>query len=79
VCSSSNLELVRSLGADQVIDYAQEDFTRNGEIYDVIFDAVGKISSSRCKNSLKKKGSYQTVKSPDQRKDRISDLAQRAC
>jgi NADPH:quinone reductase-like Zn-dependent oxidoreductase len=68
VCSSSNLELVRSLGADQVIDYAQEDFTRNGEIYDVIFDAVGKISSSRCKNSLKKKGSYQTVKSPTSEK-----------
>ena len=68
VCSSSNLELARTLGADQVIDYAQEDFTRNGETYDVIFDAVGKISSSRSKSSLKKKGIYLTVKSPTSEK-----------
>ena len=68
VCSTSNLELVSSLGADEVIDYTQEDFTRNGEIYDVIFDAVGKISSSRGKSSLKKKGIYLTVKSPTSEK-----------
>jgi NADPH:quinone reductase-like Zn-dependent oxidoreductase len=68
VCSTSNLELVRSLGADQVIDYTQEDFTRNGETYDVILDAVGKISSSRTKSSLKKKGNYLTVKSPTSEK-----------
>lgn len=68
VCSTSNLELIRSLGADKVIDYTQEDFTLNGETYDVIFDAVGKISSSYCKSSLKKKGIYVTVKSPTSEK-----------
>lgn len=69
VCSTSNLELIRSLGADKVIDYTQEDFTRSRETYDVIFDAVGKISSSRSKSSLKKKGIYLTVKSPTSEKD----------
>jgi NADPH:quinone reductase-like Zn-dependent oxidoreductase len=68
VCSTSNLELVSSLDADQVIDYTQEDFTRSGETYDVIFDAVGKISSSRCKSCLKEKGIYLTVKSPTSEK-----------
>jgi len=58
VCSTKNLELVRSLGADRVIDYTQEDFTRNGQIYDVIFDAVGKHSFNRCKGSLNRGGSY---------------------
>jgi NADPH:quinone reductase-like Zn-dependent oxidoreductase len=68
VCSTSNLELVCSLGADKVIDYTQEDFTQSGETYDVIFDAVGKISASRCKNSLKKKGIYISIKSPTSEK-----------
>jgi NADPH:quinone reductase-like Zn-dependent oxidoreductase len=58
VCSTKNLETVRSLGADRVIDYTQEDFTRNGQTYDVIFDAVGKHSFGRCKGSLKQGGSY---------------------
>ncbi|MFC2145622.1 NAD(P)-dependent alcohol dehydrogenase [Actinomycetota bacterium] len=58
VCSTSNLEMVRSLGAEKVIDYTQEDFTQNGETYDVIFDAVDKISSSQSKKSLKKTGTY---------------------
>jgi NADPH:quinone reductase-like Zn-dependent oxidoreductase len=58
VCSTKNLELVRSLGADRVIDYTQEDFTKNGLTYDVIFDAVGKQSFSRCKGSLKPGGPY---------------------
>jgi NADPH:quinone reductase-like Zn-dependent oxidoreductase len=58
VCSSTNLELVRSLGADQVIDYTREDFTKTGQTYDVIFDAVGKSSFSRCKSSLKERGIY---------------------
>jgi len=57
VSSTANLELVKSLGADKVIDYTQEDFTKNGETYDVIFDSVvGKTSFSGCKNSLKQKG-----------------------
>ncbi len=56
VCSTANLELVRSLGADRVIDYTKEDFSKRGEIYDIIFDAVGKSSYSGCKRSLKKKG-----------------------
>jgi len=68
VCSTSNLELVSSLGADKVIDYTQEDFAQSGETYDVIFDAVGKISSSRSKSSLKKKGIYLTIKSPTSEK-----------
>jgi NADPH:quinone reductase-like Zn-dependent oxidoreductase len=58
VCNTKNLELVRSLGADEVIDYLQEDFTKNGETYDVIFDAVGKLSFTRCKGSLKPGGIY---------------------
>ncbi|MGF7047342.1 NADPH:quinone reductase-like Zn-dependent oxidoreductase [Paenibacillus sp. DS2015] len=58
VCSNRNLELVKSLGADNVIDYTQEDFTQGGQTYDVIFDAVGKRSFSQCKGSLKQKGIY---------------------
>jgi NADPH2:quinone reductase len=58
VCSTANMELVKSLGADKVIDYTREDFTRNGETYDIIFDTVSKSSFSLCKNSLKKNGCY---------------------
>ena len=63
VASTTNLELVRSLGADKVIDYTQEDFTKSGQTYDVIFDAVGKTSSSACKGVLKEEGSYLSIKS----------------
>ncbi len=58
VSSTANLEMVRSLGADKIIDYTQEDFTKNGETYDVIFDTVRKISHSKCKNSLKENGFF---------------------
>jgi NADPH:quinone reductase-like Zn-dependent oxidoreductase len=58
VCRTKNVELVRSLGADRVIDYTQEDFTKNGETYDFFFDAIGKNSFSRCKGSLKPGGKF---------------------
>jgi NADPH:quinone reductase-like Zn-dependent oxidoreductase len=58
VCNTKNVELVRSLGADEVIDYLQEDFTKNGKTYDVVFDAVGKHSFRRCRRSLKSGGVY---------------------
>jgi NADPH:quinone reductase-like Zn-dependent oxidoreductase len=58
VCGTKNLELVKSLGADRVIDYTQEDFTKNGTKYDVIFDAVGKHTFRRCLNSLEPGGIY---------------------
>ncbi|HJX48067.1 MAG TPA: NAD(P)-dependent alcohol dehydrogenase [Gaiellaceae bacterium] len=58
VCNTKNVELVKSLGADEVIDYLHEDFTKNGKTYDVIFDAVGKHSFRRCRRSLKPGGTY---------------------
>jgi NADPH:quinone reductase-like Zn-dependent oxidoreductase len=60
VCSSSNLEMVKSLGADNVIDNSDEDFTKNGLTYDVILDVSGKPSSLQFKNSLNKRGFYLT-------------------
>ncbi|ODR80918.1 Zn-dependent oxidoreductase [Haladaptatus sp. W1] len=61
VSSTRNIDLVKSLGADTVIDYTQTDFTTVGEKYDIIFDAVGKSSYSRCKDSLTRDGMYMTT------------------
>jgi NADPH:quinone reductase-like Zn-dependent oxidoreductase len=58
VCSTANLELVKSIGAVRVVDYTREDFTKSGETYDVIFDAVRKISESGSKSALKKNGTF---------------------
>jgi NADPH:quinone reductase-like Zn-dependent oxidoreductase len=64
LCNTKNLELVRSLGADRVIDYTKEDFTKNGETYDVIFDAAGKHSFRPCRRSLKSDGMYIATDGP---------------
>lgn len=64
VCSTTNLELVSSLGADKVIDYTVDDFSSNGETYDVIFEAVDKSSVSACMRSLKKDGTYINITKP---------------
>jgi NADPH:quinone reductase-like Zn-dependent oxidoreductase len=63
VCSTTNLELVKSLGADKVLDYTQEEFTKRGETYNVVFDAVRKLSDSQGRSSLTINGTYLSVKS----------------
>jgi NADPH:quinone reductase-like Zn-dependent oxidoreductase len=61
VCSTKNLNMVRKIGADHVIDYTQEDFTQNGDHFDLIFDAVAKRSFLDCKHTLKPQGKYVTT------------------
>lgn len=73
VCSTSNLEWVKALGADKVIDYTEEDFTQGDETYDFIFDAVGKVSSSKSKRALSKDGVFLSVLTSSD-KERIEDI-----
>src|SRR6266542_967809 len=64
VCSTRNVDMVRSIGADRVIDYTREDFTKNGQRYDVILDNVGNHSLSECRRALNPKGKYVIVGGP---------------
>jgi NADPH:quinone reductase-like Zn-dependent oxidoreductase len=74
VCSEANFELVKSLGADKVIDYTKEDFTKREERYDIIFDAVGKSSKSNCKKALTPNGTFVSVEGHGIAKVRTEDL-----
>ncbi|UKS24173.1 NAD(P)-dependent alcohol dehydrogenase [Paenibacillus sp. HWE-109] len=74
VCSTANVALVRSLGADQVVDYTQEDFAQSGVHYDIIFDAVGKISKANCKTALTPNGVYVSVEGSGVAKVSKADL-----
>lgn len=74
VCSTTNLELVKSLGADRVIDYSQEDFTRSGPIYDVVFDAVGKLAAAHGKTALKPGRIYLNVHKDSGSGEQLADL-----
>jgi NADPH:quinone reductase-like Zn-dependent oxidoreductase len=75
VCSARNFDLVKSLGADQVIDYTKEDFAATGDRYDLIFDAVGKSSPSKCKQALTSHGTYRTItKGGSSERERARDL-----
>jgi NADPH:quinone reductase-like Zn-dependent oxidoreductase len=73
ICSTTNLEWVKALGADNVIDYTEEEFTQNGVAYDVIFDAVGMNSPSRSKKSLKETGIFLSVLGSTE-KEKAEDL-----
>lgn len=74
VCSAANFELVKSLGADKVIDYMEEDFSERQEQYDIIFDAVGKSSKATCKKALTANGRYVSVEGQGIAKERTEDL-----
>ena len=68
VCSTKNLDLVQSIGAEKVIDYTREDIAQGGQTYDVVFDAVGKLSASEAKQMLSAQGTFLSVKSPTNEK-----------
>ncbi|MDH4270821.1 MAG: NAD(P)-dependent alcohol dehydrogenase [Candidatus Aminicenantes bacterium] len=72
VCSTRNVDLVKSIGADRVIDYTKDDFTTHGQKYDLIFDAVGRISRSKCRGSLEENGTYRSIRTPT--KEKTEDL-----
>ncbi len=79
VASAANLELVRGLGATQVIDYASQDFTQSGPIYDVVFDAVGKISAAKMRAVLKPGGKTLSVRTPTSEKIEYLDALRDLC
>jgi NADPH:quinone reductase-like Zn-dependent oxidoreductase len=74
VCSGANLDLVKSLGAGQVIDYTRQDFTQSGETYDVVFDAVGKLSPAQGKKALKTGGVYLNVHADSDGGNKLENL-----
>lgn len=74
VCGPTNLELVKSLGADHVVDYTKEDYTKSEKKYDIIFDAVGKTSTSKSHNALTANGKFVTVDGQGIAKERKEDL-----
>lgn len=74
VCSAANLELVKSLGAEKIIDYTKEDFTKSGEKYDVVLDAVGKFPPSKAKTALVKSGIYLNSNKHSDAKLKVEDL-----
>jgi NADPH:quinone reductase-like Zn-dependent oxidoreductase len=74
VCSAANMDLVKSLGADQVIDYTRQDFTQSGETYDVVFDAVGKLLPVQGKKALKPGGIYLNVLTNSDGGDKLENL-----
>lgn len=79
VCSTPNVPLVQSLGADRVIDYVKEDWSKSDQRYDVVFDAVGKITKSQCRKILTNDGSFLSVRYPTREKtDYLNFLAERA-
>ena len=74
MCSGANLELVKLLGASQVIDYTRQDFTQSGETYDVVFDAVGKLVPAQGKKPLKPGGVYLNVLADSGNGEKLADL-----
>ena len=74
VCSGANLELVKSLGASQVIDYTRDNFAQSDETYDVVFDAVGKLAPALAKKILKPRGVYLNVLTDSDGGDRLENL-----
>jgi NADPH:quinone reductase-like Zn-dependent oxidoreductase len=74
VCSSANLRLVKSLGADVVMDYTREDFTENGKTYDVVFDALGRLSPALAKKAAQQAGVYLNVLVDSGRGEKVEDL-----
>ena len=74
VCSGTNLELVKSLGASRVIDYTREDFTQSGATYDLVFDAVGKLLPAQGKKALKQNGIYINVLTGSGNDEKLENL-----